>query len=168
MRVLLLVALLAGLPGIILAGEFIRFEPPIFLLGPTISRSALGATYAYRGRGEWLDSELQITVVAPSGPGAPPLATAPPACVEMFLDELRTRAPELFVMPSAERLRVGVLDLPQVRWTRRANTGLTIGVTACGSYRHRLVAVNFATSTAHALTALPAMREQLRQLQLDF
>ncbi len=168
MRLLLFTALLVGLPGTVLAEEFIRFAPPIFLAGPSISRSALGATYAYRGRGSWADTELQITVTALPDSSAETLIAKPTDCMGMFLDALRVRSPELFFMPSDEALQTGPLELPQVRWTRRASTGLATGVTACGIYRSRLVAINFATATTNALATLPAVRHRLRELQLNF
>ena len=64
MRALLIQISLVMVSTPVVAAEFIEFSPPSFLSAARVSRAALGATYAYRGKGEFSGAELQITVAA--------------------------------------------------------------------------------------------------------
>ncbi len=168
MRALLIQISLVMVSTPVVAAEFIEFSPPSFLSAARVSRAALGATYAYRGKGEFSGAELQITVAALPPEIQHSVHNSPAACVEIFLNELRHQSPGLFSAPVARPLLAGPLALTQVRWTREMRAKPTTGVTACTIHNGRFVVVNFAAATHQAMRLLTRIRLQLTELKINF
>lgn len=166
---MLLIALLCS--GLLIgasahARELVEFAPPDFLTGPSVSRAALGATYDYRGREPYPHAALQITVVAIPQELRHARETSAEHCVALFVDEIRKRTPDLFVMEVPGALQAGPVALAQTRWSHRAGPLDFTGVTSCGIHQGRYVSVNFQDTLKAAPASFTAIRSRLRDLEL--
>ena len=157
-----LVALLVSLPLAAHAAGGLTLAPPAFLAGPEIEHSALGATYAYRGRAPHAASALQITVVDVPDELAVGGRTSE-RCLKMFLDELARGRNGFFSAPIPELLVAGGLSFAQVRWLDTAASGAT-GVMACAVDGGRYVAVSYQDSLKGAVESFPKIRAALTGL----
>lgn len=168
MRHLLLIGLLIGIAPPVAARELIRFTAPAFLAGPTVSRSAFGATYVYRGQAPFEASELQLTVVAvPKAlDGAP--HELPAHCLTAFLAELRAQDPGMMVGSITASAAAGPVTLLEQRWLSQRGPRMLTGVTACGLHRGYFVSANFADDLRTAVQSFPRLRAALKGLEVQF
>ena len=168
MRHLLLIGLLIGVSPPVAARELIRFTAPAFLAGPTVSRSAFGATYVYRGQAPFEASELQLTVVAVPKvlDGAP--HELPSHCLAAFLGELRAQDPGMMLGSTTTSAIAGPVTLVERRWLSQRGTRMLTGVTACGLHRGYFVSANFADDLRSAVQSFPRLRAALEALKVRF
>ncbi len=164
----LLCSLLGAFASSVSAREFVQFSAPPFLAGPSVSRSAFGITYVYRGRAPFAQSELQITVVEVPKELAGDATRLPADCVGAFLNELRARDPGLMVGSEESASTVGALALVERRWLSQRGERMMTGVTACGLHRGYFVSANFADDLRSAVQSFPAVRAALERLTLRF
>ena len=168
MRSVLCTALLLAPLHAAEAAELLEFEAPAFLSGPTVSRSAFGATYVYTGQAPNAASELQLTVVAvPSQLEGPP-AELPAQCLAAFIEELRARDPAMQLADGTKRAEAGPLTMLERRWLSRRGSRPVTGVTACGMHRGYFVSANYADELHGAVQSFPALRAALRRLVVRF
>ncbi|MBI4693966.1 MAG: hypothetical protein HY749_08085 [Gammaproteobacteria bacterium] len=161
-RAPVLIALLASLPSAARAAGELALAPPAFLVGPHVAHSALGATYAYRGRAPHAASALQITVVEVPDELAAGGRTSE-RCLKMFVDELARGRNAFFSAPIPEPLVAAGLSFAQVRWLDTAASGAT-GVMGCAVDGERYVAVSYQDSLKSAVESFPKIRAALAKL----
>lgn len=168
MRHLLLIALLIGVAPLAAARELIAFTAPGFLAGPTVSRSAFGATFVYRGQPPFEASELQLTVVAvPKALDGSP-HELPAHCLTAFLSELRAQDPGMMVGSIIANAAAGPVTLLEQRWLSQRGPRMLTGVTACGLHRGYFVSANFADDLRSAVQSFPRLRAALEALEVHF
>lgn len=165
---LALLAAITAVPALAGTADLLEFDAPPFLDGPSISRSAFGVTYVYKGRSPYAASELQLTVVAvPAGLAAEP-GQLPTHCLSAFLDELRVREPTLMLGADTRHANLGALSLLERRWLSQRGERMMTGVTACGLHRGYFVSANYADDLQSAVQSFPALRAALEHVVLRF
>lgn len=133
---------------------------PAFLEGPHIAHSALGTTYAYRGRAPHASSALQITVVDVPPELAGPDGRTSAHCLKLFLDELARGRAGFSSSPATEPVVAAGLTFAQVRWLDTAANGST-GVLSCAVDGSRFVALSYQDSLQGAVDSFPQIRAAL-------
>jgi hypothetical protein len=168
MRSALCAALLLSLLRIGHAAELMEFQAPAFLTGPSVSRSAFGVTYAYKGQAPHAASELQLTVVAVPAQieGAP--VELPAQCLAAFLDELGAHDAALQIDSTTRQVETGQFAMLERRWLSRRGALPITGVTACGMHRGYFVSANYADDLHGAVQSFPALRAALQRLVVRF
>ena len=147
------------------SADQIELNPPDFLIGPSIARTATGNTYSYRAKELGGRVALHITFVAiPPSLAAP----APKICADAFLAELAKRGDNPFTQRDTRALIVGPFALDSWRWTQNTTQGgMLTGVVGCGLHQRQFIAVTFEDTVQHASTSFPPLRASLATLRLQ-
>ena len=145
------------------AGEPFGFNPPAFLTGPTVSRSATGNTYYFSGTEKHPLARLQITQVEiPDSL----VEDDTSLCATAFIFEIRKQAPDIFWQKNSTHLEAGEHALDLWRWNGSISSNLMTGIVSCGIIGERFLAITFQDAIRQAPDSFPVLRELLKKLDI--
>jgi len=142
-----------------------NFERPIFLVGPEISNSLMGSTYAYTARNSNKDIRLLITVMNVTEIRERFSELSNVQCINLFLEELKKVHEQFFSVNMTRPLSVGSAEFLRFRWTGEKSDKTMIGVLSCGRLKDNYYVIHFTDALKSATHSFPAIRTSLKTLR---